>query len=175
MTIKRMAHKNKLTAHADRRHRLLREGATAYAIWENLQGQEVAVSYEGVRKWIHSHPIDGITLNPPGRPRSVDSGFFQFLPSRILSPKHPQQSPAFLLPFVALRAETEGIGTEVTKRAFWQIGLPFDETCPRSDWTIPSKLVANLTDLEYLLLAYLVSDLKSHATQWNHPGFRRMV
>lgn len=49
---------------------------------------------------------------------------------------------------------------QVTKRGFYQLGIPYDENLPRNQWTIPAKLVANLSDLEYCLLAYLVSDLQ---------------
>jgi len=155
-----MSRKGKLTPHAARIHRMLREGATALAIWKHLQRLEVPVSYEGVRKWIQSNPIDGITLNGPGRPPSVESSRFSFLPEEIPIVGQPQ-TPLFLLPLVVIVSATEEIRMEVTKRAFGELALPFDETRPRSEWIIPAPSLANLSDMEYCLVAYLISDLPS--------------
>ena len=153
-----MSRRGKLTPHGSRIHRMLREGATAIAIWQDLRRLEVFVSYEAVRKWIKSNPIDGISLNGPGRPPSVESSRFDFLPVEMPIVGLPQ-TPVFLLPFVAIFSGTEEIRMEVTKHAFCQLGLAFDETRPRSEWLIPAQRLANLSDLEYCLVAYLISNL----------------
>jgi len=155
-----MSRKGKLTPYASQIHRLLRQGATALAIWKELQRLEVPVSYEGVRKWIKSNPIDGITLNGPGRPPSVESSRFNFLPEELAIVGQPP-TPFFLLPLVAIVSETEGIRMEETKKAFGQLCLPFDEARPRSEWIIPAQPLANLSDMEYCLIAYLISDMPS--------------
>lgn len=155
-----MSRKGKLTPHAHRIHRMLRQGETALAIWKELQRLQVPVSYEGVRKWIKSNPIDGITLNGPGRPKSVESGRFDFLPIEIPIVGLPQ-TPVFLLPLVAILSATEEIRMEVTKQAFCKLGLAFDETRPRSEWIIPAQRLVNISDLEYCLVAYLISNLPS--------------
>jgi hypothetical protein len=155
-----MSRKGKLTPHAARIHRMLREGATALAIWEQLKRLDVPVSYEGVRKWIKANPVDGIALKGPGRPQSIESGRLDFLPIEPPIIGLPS-TPLFLLPFVAIVSATEEIRMEVTKRAFGGLSLPFDDDRPRSQWIIPAQPLANLSDMEYCLLAYQLSDLPS--------------
>jgi len=155
-----MARPSKLTPHAPRIQRLMLEGATALAIWEDLKTLEVPVSYEGVRKWIKSNPVDGVSLKGRGRPRSVEAGRFDFLPDTF-SVACPLQTPVFMLPFLAIFSGTEEIRLELTKRAFGQLGLPFDEVLPRTEWVLPALRLANLSDLDYCIVAYLVSDLPS--------------
>lgn len=153
-----MPRKSKITAHAPRIRRLLREGKTAHTIWKELQSLELSLSYEGLRKWIHANPIEGITLNGPGRPRSIEINPFNFLPAEL--PDLPStKAPAFILALIALYSEPEDIRMEVTKRAFWQLGLPFDEELPRTEWFLPAQRLIQCSDLEFCLVAYLVSNL----------------
>lgn len=155
-----MQRKGKLTPYAPRIHRMLHEGATALAIWENLKRLGVPVSYEGVRKWIKANPVDGIALKGPGRPQSIESGQLDFLPVEPPIIGLPS-TPLFLLPFVASVSATEEIRLEVTKQAFRELSLPFADNRPRSEWIIPAQALANHSDMEYCLVAYLLSDLPS--------------
>lgn len=153
-----MPRKSKISPHASQIRRLLREGKTIRAIWKQLNELE-EVSYEGLRKWIHDNPIEGITLNGPGRPPSIEFNSFDFLPE----PPDPPTAkiPAFLLPFAAIYAEPEEIRSEVTKRAMWQLGLPYHDSVPRKEWILPAERLVGCSDLEYLIVTYLVSDLPS--------------
>lgn len=169
-----MKRRGKLTPHAPLIHRMLCEGSTAFAIWKHLKRLDVPVTYEGVRKWINSNPVDGITLKGPGRPPAIDSGRLDFLPVEPPIVGLPL-TPLFLLPFVAVISANEEIRMEVTKRAFGELALPFDDDRSRSKWIIPAQPLANLSDMEYCLVAYLVSDLPSPPLGGNTQDFETWV
>lgn len=152
-----MPRRSKIAPHAPLIHRLMREGKNARAIWKQLNElEEIShVSYEGVRRWIHANPVAGITLNGPGRPAETNS--FDFLPQ--LSDLPTAKAPAFLLPFATIYAEPENIRLEVTKRAMWQLGLPYHESVPRMEWILPADRLARCSDLEFCIVAFMVSNL----------------
>jgi len=153
-----MPRRSKIAPHASMIHRLLREGESVLAIHKQLEDLQVSVSYEGLRKWVHANPVEGVVLNGPGRPRSGDTSPFDFLPEN-LSEISAAKPPAFLLPFAALYAEPESIRLEVTKRAMWQLGLPYHDLVPRTEWILPADRLARCSDLEYCIVAYMVSNL----------------
>ncbi len=155
-----MIRKGKLTPYASQIHRKLRDGSKALAIWKDLKRQKVSVTYEGVRKWIHANPIEGVCLGSPGRPQSAGTNRFDFLGGE--SPMYGLPSaPAYLLPFLAIYARPEDVRLEVTRRAFFQLGLRYDEDLHRTEWMLSAGKLKSLSDLEYCLIAYLVSDLPS--------------
>lgn len=156
-----MPRKSKLDDHAALIRELLQKGANVTEIWEELNPNHLSVSRERVRKWIAAHPEKGVVMKGRGRPKATSSELFRFLPDDPCSGQPPFRAPLFFLPLLDIFTSSEEIRTEVTKRAFGTMGLPFDENISRSDWAIPAHLLAKGTDLEITLVAYLLSDLPS--------------
>lgn len=162
-----MPRKSKLTTHALTIHELLRKGLRIRAVWRELEKQGVTVSYEGLRKWVHANPAEGVDLHGPGHPPSTHGCRFN-----ILENGTPSSTPAFLLAFLAINAKPEYTRETVTKAAFLELGLPFDDG-DRWNWVIPVERLQGLGDLELCFVVYLVSDLPSPPLSGNSLHFER--
>ena len=156
-----MPRKSKLDLHAPLIRELLQNGANVTQIWEVLSPNLLSVSRERVRKWVAAHPAKGVVMKGRGRPKAISSELFRFLPDDPSSGQPPFKASLFLLPLLEIFSSSEELRTEVTKRAFGTMGLPFNENIPRSDWAIPAHLLAEARDLEITLVAYLLSNLPS--------------
>ena len=154
--------KDKLDEHADLILGLLRQDATITAIWEELKGRGVSVAYETVRKWVAAHSEGGegtFQKKKPGRPKSDKPGSLGFLPDHPITGSCP--IPVFLIPLVNQCRSDRNLVVTCVEQTMQALGVPVDPGIPRQDWILPARRLAKLTDLELLLVVYVLSDMES--------------
>lgn len=154
--------KDKLGEHADLILDLLRLGDTITAIWGKLKGRGVSVAYETVRKWVAAHADGGegaFQIMKPGRPKGDKPVSLGFLPDHPIT--GPCPVPVYLTPLVNQCRSNWILAATCAEQTMQALGVPFDSGIPRPDWILPARRLAKLTDLELLLVVYVLSDIES--------------
>ncbi len=153
--------KDKLDEHADLILGLLRQDATITAIWEELKGRGISVAYETVRKWVAAHSEGGGTFQKkkPGSPKGDKPVSLGFLPDHPIT--GPCPVPAYLTPLVYQCRSNWMLAATCAEQTMQALGVPVDSGIPRPDWILPARRLTKLTDLELLLVVYVLSDIES--------------
>lgn len=151
--------KSKLDPHADWIAMQLRNGANIQEVRDLLASKKrCSVKHETLRKWISSRKPVGYTGRKPGRPKSSAAVGFKFLDASadkglplFVTRFFPSAAPKPASPHLA----AGGLALLILER----LGLQIDENIPKYQWTLKPKDLQSMTDLEILMLAYILSDL----------------
>jgi hypothetical protein len=151
--------KSNLDPHAELILDLLAKDLTNEEILETLRAKPVKTSLEAVRSWIKKHADPNLLKGRgKGRRRNPEHARFSVIPDH----RETMILPAFLesalsLFFTPRTAKTGGrVGAAET---FLQsAGISVDPSTPPWRWILPAKSLTGVSDVELLLLVYLLSD-----------------
>jgi hypothetical protein len=151
--------RSNLDPHAELILDLLAKKLTNDEILEILQAKPVKTSLEAVRAWIKRN-VDPNLLKGrgKGRRRKPDHARFSFLPDH----RDPMTIPIVLEVAISLYSESRSSRLSdrvaTAEALLHSAGIVADASTPPWQWILPAKSLAGVSDVELLLLAYLLSD-----------------